>query len=139
MLPSGESLCEVTGYPDNSRVSHPSRASSSRALWIYFSSFLRVRWHSVGQVHLPHKSVFQLLSDEVVGEPVHEDGLCSCYRHGEVHPQLIPGSSHQPALCRRLGQQLQTQSADLWREGVQVLIRRQSEVKRKTCENKTVQ
>lgn len=46
--------------------------------------------------------VFQVLSDEVVGEPVHEEGLCRRYRHGEVHPQLVPGSSHQPPLCRRL-------------------------------------
>lgn len=46
--------------------------------------------------------VVQVLSDEMVGEPVHEDGLCCCYRHGEVHPQLVSGSSHQPPLCCRL-------------------------------------
>lgn len=45
---------------------------------------------------------FQVLSDEVVSKPVHEDGLYCCYRHGEVHPQLVSGSPHQPALCRRL-------------------------------------
>jgi len=57
------------------------------------------------------------LSDQVVGEPVHEDGLRRRDRHGEVHPQLVPGSSHQTPLGRRLGQQLQAQSSDLRRRG----------------------
>lgn len=42
-----------------------------------------------------------VLSDEVVREPEHKDRLCCCYSHGEVHPQLVPGSSHQLALRRR--------------------------------------
>lgn len=45
----------------------------------------------------------RVLSDQVVREPEHKDGLCRRYRHGEVHPQLVPGSSHQLALCRRFG------------------------------------
>ena len=57
------------------------------------------------------------LSDQVVGEPVHEEGLGCSYRHGQVHPQLVPGSPHQPSLRGRLRQQLQTQRADLERMG----------------------
>lgn len=80
----------------------------SWGLFIFFKGVFWAKFIFMGRV-------LQVLSDEVVGEPVHEDGLCCCYGHGEVHPQLVPGSSHRPTLRRRLRQQLQTQSADLTR------------------------
>lgn len=55
----------------------------------------------------------RLLSDQVVGEPVHEDGLRRRYGHGEVHPQLVPGPRRQPPLGGRRRQQLEAQRADL--------------------------
>lgn len=55
----------------------------------------------------------RLLSDQVVGEPVHQDGLRRRYRHGEVHPQLVPGSCCKPPLGGRRRQQLEAQRADL--------------------------
>lgn len=55
----------------------------------------------------------RLLSDQVEGEPVHEDGLRRRYGHGEVHPQLVPGPRCQPPLGGRRRQQLEAQRADL--------------------------
>lgn len=53
----------------------------------------------------------------MVSEPVHEDGLRRRYGHGEVHPQLVPGSCCQPPLGGRRRQQLEAQRADLRDEG----------------------
>lgn len=80
-----------------------SSKSSFSDVCVFLSVFQGVRWRSDSKVHLLHNEhVFRVLSDKVVGEPVHEDGLCCRYRHGEVHPQLVSGSSHQPPLRRRL-------------------------------------
>lgn len=79
-------------------------------VFIFFFQIL-VRWDDEFCVQ-----VLEFLSDEVESEPVHENGLCCCYSHGEVHPQLVSGSSHQLPFCCCFWQQLQTQSAYLRRD-----------------------
>lgn len=53
-----------------------------------------------------------VLSDQVIGEPVHEERLHCSDGHGQVHPQLVPGAPDQNTLGRSLRQNLQPQSPD---------------------------
>lgn len=120
-----------------SSVSSPSSASwviQSLCLEVFYYFFLMGR-HVNSRVRSLNKRACesQLLSDEMVGEPVHEDGLRCCYRHGEVHPQLVPGSSHQLPLSRRLREELQTQRADLLANEQSLLQRLTLHVKPPSC------
>lgn len=65
------------------------------------------------------------LPNQVESQPVHEHGLCCGNGHGQVHAQLILGSSDQNALCGRLGQDLQPQRSDLQRAHGQTLMNTQ--------------
>lgn len=90
-----------------STVSLYSSAISPSKCWLpsrLFCIFLSIYKSGTRGLSEPSSASTQqvcVLSDEVVREPEHEDRLCRCYSHGEVHPQLVPGSLHQLALRRR--------------------------------------
>lgn len=61
-----------------------------------------------GRLRSPH---------QVEGEPVHEQRLCRCHCHGQVHAQLVPCPTHRDPLSRCLCQDLQPQGPDLGGKG----------------------
>lgn len=84
----------LRSHPDHSGTDafHPRPVSS---LYVAMRQFmLSTLMHGEKKKKKCRYTVYesQVLSDEVVGEPVHKDGLRCGYSHGQVHPQLVPGS-----------------------------------------------